>query len=132
MNRRHDGGPGSADSIGIRPERRRGLADQIATARARRNAAKLGVEDFQRDPAAPTSEPRERSHDDLRAELRRIIAEDAERAANEPGAPAIEETAAPMETKVSPRRHSRIKIAAYWLGCFLGIGAVAYGLTRPT
>ena len=107
-------------------ERQRGLADQIANARVRRNEAIPSRDDFIDEPVAeaPLFEP---SHQDFREELRRIIADGADRAANEQGAPTpdvLEEVPVPV------RQHSRVKIAAYWLGCFFGIGAVAYTLTR--
>lgn len=96
-------------------------------ARARRNEANLNRDDFQDDPIVETPEVFEPSHQDFRNELRRIIADDADRAANESSAPApeiVEELPPPI------RQHSRMKIATYWIGCFLGIGAVSFTLAR--
>ncbi len=129
MQRRTTSGPSADGTIELRPERQRGLASKIAGARAQRNEATLSREDFMEDPVVETPEIFEPSHQEFRSELRRIIADDAERAANESGAPAheiAEEAMAPV------RHHSRTKIATYWMGCFLGIGAVTYGLTRSS
>ncbi len=124
-------------TVELRPERQRGLANQIAVARARRAEARIGREDFMENVSVETPKILEPSHDGLREELRRIIADDAERAANEAEAPATAqaepEAAEPVKVAETPRRrHSRVKVATYWLGCFLGIGAVAYGLTRTS
>ena len=124
MRRTNDAG-----AVEHRPDRRRGLANQIDRARARRNLTELSREDFLDDPVAEPGgfEP---THSEFREELRRIIADDAERAANEQVAPTPE--VVEDEVPVPVRRHSRLKIAAYWLGCFFGIGAVAYSLARTT
>ena len=129
MRHQHEGGSVADGKIERRPARQRGLADQIANARVRRNLAIPSREDFTEDspPPEPLFEP---SHMDFREELRRIIAEDAERAANEQVAP-ISEAAEELVAPAPSRRHNRLKVAVYWLGCFFGIGAVAYTLTRP-
>ena len=137
MRGENDAGPMASGTIELRPERQRGLANQIAVARARRAEAQIGREDFMENPSIETPKILEPSHDGFREELRRIIADDAERAANEAKAPAMAQTepeaAETTQAAETPRRrHSRLKVASYWLGCFLGIGAVAFGLTRTS
>ena len=86
-------------------------------------------EDFMDDPIPEAPKDYAPDHQEFREELRAIIATDAVRAANEPGAPEIAEIDEPI---VAAGPTGRVKKALYWIGCFLGIGAVAYGLSRPS
>ncbi len=107
----------SAGEINVRPERQRGLANQIAIARARRHGdtSKEDVREVE------TPEFREPSHRDFREDLRRIIAEDAERAANEQDEPAPD-----VVLEAGPyRKRSHSITTMAWLACLVGVVAVA-------
>ncbi len=125
MQRQNDADTTANDTIVLHPERQRGLAAKIAAARTQRHGATIGRDEFLNDPNPEAPDVFEPPHQDFREELRRIIASDAERAANEAGAPAEPEAIPPKNSLFA-----RLKTALYWLGCAFGISAIAYGLTR--
>ena len=132
MQNRFDTGASPGEPISIQSRRGLNLAEKIASARASRSDQPLSREDFMDDPmpeVPDVPEAFEQTHQEFREELRQIIKADAERAANEVMEPSTETLDSLLP---SPRRHSRFKTALYWLGCFVGISAVAYGLTRTS
>ena len=128
MDKRVDSGISSGEPISLQARRGHNLGHKIASARARRNEQPLSREDFMDEPMSEIAEAADPTHQAFREELRQIIAEDAERAANEP----LEPSAEVMASLAPTPRQSRFKTALYWLGCVIGIGTVAYGLTRAS
>ena len=127
MRTRNGSGPTTGETILLHPERQKGLQGKIAAARAKRLDAGLDREAFMDDATPEPPEAFETTHQAFREELRRIIAGDAERAANEAGAPLETEPALPQVS-----RFTRIKTRIGWSLTALVIGLMAFGALRPT